>query len=63
MNFITPKPIISPISGQMSKPVLKTYVREGKEVVEAEYYDPASGTFIRKGIVSIKELKSDDSKK
>jgi len=56
MNFITPKPIISPISGQMSKPVLKTYIREGKEIVEAEYYDPASGTFIRKGIVSVKDI-------
>ena len=55
MDLIQPKIITSPISGQPVKPVLKTYVREGKEVVEAEYYDPASGQFIRKGIVSIKE--------
>ena len=57
MDFIEPKPIISPISGQIVKPVLKTYIREGKEIVEAEYIDPASGTFIRKGIVSVKDLK------
>ena len=56
MDLITPKPIVSPISGQMVKPRLRTYVREGKEVVEAEYIDPASGTFIRKGVVSIRDL-------
>jgi hypothetical protein len=56
MDIIQPKIIVSPISGQPSKPVLKTYVREGKEVVEAEYYDPASGAFIRKGIVSVKDI-------
>jgi len=57
MDIIDPKPIVSPISGQIVKPVLKTYIREGKEVVEAEYIDPASGTFIRKGIVSVKDIK------
>jgi len=57
MDFIEPKPIVSPISGQFVKPILKTYIREGKEIVEAEYIDPASGTFIRKGIVSVKDLK------
>lgn len=62
MDFITPKPIVSPISGQTVVPRLKTYIREGKEVVEAEYIDPASGTFIRKGIVSVKDLKKPDTK-
>jgi hypothetical protein len=56
MDLIQPKVIVSPISGQPVKPVLRTYVREGKEIVEAEYYDPASGAFIRKGIVSIKDV-------
>jgi hypothetical protein len=56
MDLIQPKIIVSPISGQPCKPVLKTYVREGKEVVEAEYYDPASGAFIRKGVVSVKDI-------
>ena len=53
-----PKIITSPISGQPVKPVLRTYVREGKEIVEAEYYDPASGSFIRKGVVSVKDVTS-----
>lgn len=56
MDIIQPKIIISPISGQPVRPVLKTYVREGKEIVEAEYHDPASGTFIRKGVVSVKDI-------
>lgn len=56
MDIIDPKPIVSPISGQTVKPRLRTYIREGNEIVEAEYIDPASGTFIRKGIVSVKPL-------
>jgi hypothetical protein len=56
MDIITPKIIVSPISGQPVKPRLRTYVREGKEITEAEYIDPASGAFIRKGIVSVKDL-------
>jgi len=62
MDFISPKPIVSPISGQVVRPVLKTYVREGKEIVEAEYIDPASGSFIRKGIVSVRDLKKPSEK-
>lgn len=57
MDFIQPRKITSPISGQPVTPRLRTYIRNGKEVVEAEYIDPASGTFIRKGIVSVKDLK------
>lgn len=60
MDFIQPKPITSPISGQTVKPRLRTYIREGKEIVEAEYIDPASGTFIRKGIVSVRDLPKDN---
>lgn len=56
MDIISPKPIVSPISGQTVKPILKTYIREGKEITEAHYIDPASGTFIRKGVVSVKDL-------
>lgn len=58
--MIDPKPIVSPISGQTVKPRLRTYIREGKEIVEAEYIDPASGTFIRKGIVSVRTLPKTD---
>lgn len=56
MDIIQPKIITSPISGEPVRPTLKKYVREGKEIVEAEYRDPASGAFIRKGIVSVKDI-------
>jgi hypothetical protein len=56
MDIIEPKIIVSPISGQPVKPILKTYIRGGKEIVEAEYIDPASGSFIRKGVVSVKDV-------
>jgi hypothetical protein len=57
MGFIQPKIIQSPISGEPVKPRLRTYIRNQQEIVEAEYIDPASGSFIRKGIVSITDLK------
>jgi hypothetical protein len=56
MDYIQPKIIQSPISGEPVKPRLKTYIRGNQEVVEAEYIDPASGSFIRKGIVSVKDI-------
>jgi len=56
MEYIQPKIIQSPISGQPVKPLIKSYVREGKEFTEAHYIDPASGTFIRKGLISIKDV-------
>ncbi|NDG29105.1 hypothetical protein EB118_03270 [bacterium] len=62
MDYITPRIIVSPISGQPVKPRIKTYIRDGKEITEAEYIDPASGTFIRKGIVSVKEITQPDNK-
>jgi len=62
MDYITPRIIVSPISGQPVKPQIKTYIRDGKEITEAEYIDPASGTFIRKGIVSVKEITQPDNK-
>jgi hypothetical protein len=56
MDIIEPKIIVSPISGQPVKPILKTYIRAGKEIVEAEYIDPSSGAFIRKGVVSVRDI-------
>jgi hypothetical protein len=58
MDFIEPRIIASPISGQPVRPVLKTFIRGNKEIVEAHYIDPASGTFIRKGLVSVKDIPS-----
>jgi len=56
MDFIQPRIIQSPISGEPVRPKLRTYIRNQQEIVEAEYIDPASGTFIRKGIVSVTDL-------
>ena len=56
-NFVQPKIINSPISGQPVKPQLKTYIRGNMRITEAHWIDPASGTFIRKGIVSAEEIK------
>ena len=57
MDLIQPKIIQSPISGEPVRPTLKTYIRGNQQIVEAEYIDPASGSFIRKGIVSVTEIK------
>lgn len=55
MNIVKPIKIASPISGQ---PVVPRLVerRYGEHIYqEAVWIDPASGTFIRKGIVKIVE--------
>jgi hypothetical protein len=55
MNFVRPIRITSPISGQSVQPKIVT-LDDGKRVVkEAHWIDPASGVFIRKGIVSIED--------
>jgi hypothetical protein len=55
MNFVRPIKIASPISGQPVTPKIVT-LDNGKQVVkEAHWIDPASGAFIRKGIVSIED--------
>lgn len=63
MNFVSPKIINSPISGQPVKPRLRTYIRGQQEIVEAEWIDPASGTFIQKGVVSVKDISKPESDK
>jgi len=57
MDFIQPKIIQSPISGQPVRPTISKYIRDGKEITEAHYTDPASGAFIRKGVVSVRDLR------
>ena len=56
-HFVKPQIITSPISGNPVKPQLKTYVRDNQKIVEAHWTDPNSGTFIRKGSVSVEDLK------
>lgn len=53
MNFVRPVQITSPISGQPVFPKIVT-LDNGKQIIkEAHWIDPASGAFIRKGIVSV----------
>jgi hypothetical protein len=56
MDIVQPKIITSPISGQPVKPRLRTYIRGDKQFTEAEWIDPASGAFIRKGITEVKDV-------
>jgi hypothetical protein len=51
--FVQPKKIVSPISGNIVIPKMVTREIEGKIVTEAHYYDPNSGTFLHKGVVSV----------
>jgi hypothetical protein len=53
MNRVEPRIITSPISGQPSVPRIVETKINNKIVKEAHWFDPASGTFIRKGVVSI----------
>jgi len=62
MNMVQPKIINSPISGQPVKPRLRTYIRGQKEITEAEWIDPASGAFIQKGVVSVRDLPPPEKK-
>lgn len=57
MDFVNPIKIASPISGQPVVPRIISYERDGKIIKEAHWIDPASGAFIRKGIVSIEDKK------
>jgi hypothetical protein len=54
-QFVRPINIPSPISGQPVAPRLIERDHGDKIVVEAHWIDPASGAFIRKGIVEIRE--------
>ena len=56
MDFVRPIKIASPISGQPVAPKIVERIVDNKVHKEAHWYDPASGTFIRKGLVSIEEL-------
>lgn len=54
-QFVRPINIPSPISGQPVAPRIITRDYWDRVVVEAHWIDPASGAFIRKGIVEIRE--------
>lgn len=54
-QFVRPINIPSPISGQPVAPRLIERDHGDRIVVEAHWIDPASGAFIRKGIVEIRD--------
>lgn len=53
MDIVRPVKITSPISGNPVVPRITEREYNGKIYVEAVWNDPASGTFLRKGIVKV----------
>ena len=56
MDFVQPNKIASPISGQSVTPRIIERINGDKIFVEAHWYDPASGSFIRRGLVKILDI-------
>ena len=61
MDFVRPIKITSPISGQLCAPKIVEKVVGDKLHKEAHWYDPASGTFIQKGLISVEDIKKESS--
>lgn len=57
MDYVQPVKIVSPISGQIVHPRIITLQQGSKTIKEAHWIDPASGAFIRKGLVSVEDSK------
>lgn len=57
MDFVQPINIASPVTGALCKPRVMKFQRGDKIYEEAHWYCPDSGQFIRKGVVSITEVK------
>ena len=53
MDFVQPRMITSPYSGQPVKPKLVKKVMGDKIHIEAYWYCPTTGQFITKGIVKV----------
>jgi hypothetical protein len=61
MNMVQPKKIISPFSGEVSIPKLRTLDYGDTIVTEAHWYCPRTGQFITKGTVSVEPKKAPGS--
>jgi len=59
MDYVEPKKIISPISGLPVEPKIVINRHGNKIIKEAHWIDPASGAFIRKGLISVEVAKED----
>jgi hypothetical protein len=62
MEFVRPVQITSPISGQPVQPKIVERIYQGKIYKECHWIDPASGTFIRKGLVSVEDIDTSEKK-
>lgn len=62
MEFVRPVQITSPISGQPVQPKIVERIYQGKIYKECHWIDPASGTFIRKGLVSVEDISTSEKK-
>jgi hypothetical protein len=60
MDKVTPTSIISPYTGGLIKPRIKTREYRGKIYTEAHWICPNSGQFIRKGIVKVEDVNKKD---
>ena len=58
-NFVRPIRIQSPISGQTMTPRLVEKAYGDKIHVEAQWFDPASGNLVQRGLVEIKDKPTD----
>ena len=54
--------ITSPISGEPCRPTVHEYIRGKQKITEATYIDPASGTFIRKTVLSVEDVVEPEAK-
>jgi len=61
MNFVEPKNIASPITGSLSRPRIITTTRGDKIYEEAHWYCPDSGQFFLKGVISVKDKKTQET--
>ena len=59
MDKVEPRIITSPISGQPSVPKIIEKKVGNTIIKEAHWYDPASGAFIRKGVVEVKTIEKE----
>ncbi len=59
MDYVQPKRIPSPFSGQLSTPKIKERDYGEYILVEAWWYCPSTGNFIQKGVVERRDKKSD----
>ena len=61
MDYVTPKQILSPFSGEFSTPKLRQVDYGDRIVTEAHWYCPRTGQFITKGVVK-EEVKETPTK-